>query len=92
VRCGLWKVWLSVVGLRERKGENEGLCLEGDRLRYNFLFTVWKFLQGLRVNETHRTVAETVVRKSERCHTSIAGGLAGENGAWEKWHIKLVTF
>ena len=83
---------LSVVGLRERKGENEGLCLEGNRLRQHFLFTVWKFLQDLWVNETHRIVAETIIRKSGRCHTGDAGGLADENGTWEKWHIKLATF
>jgi hypothetical protein len=68
------------------------LCLKGNHLRHNFLFTVWKFLQDLWVNETHRTVAETTIRKSGYCHTGGAGGLAGGNGAGEKWHIKLATF
>ena len=88
----LWKVYLSVVGLRERKGENEGFYLEGNHLRHNFLFTVWKFMQDLWVNETHRAVAETTIRKSGRCHTGRTGGLVVENGAGEKCHIKLATF
>jgi hypothetical protein len=44
------------------EGRNEGLCLEGNRLRHNFLFTVLKFSQDLWVNGTHRTVAETIIR------------------------------
>jgi hypothetical protein len=67
VRCDLWKVESSIGGLR---GQKRGLCLEGNRLCHNFLFTLWKFLQDLWMNGTHRTVAKTMIKKSGRCHTN----------------------
>jgi hypothetical protein len=68
----MWSVESVVLsrGLRGQKGENEGLCLEGNGLCHNFLFTLWKFLQDLWMNETHRTVAKTMIRKSGRSHTN----------------------
>jgi hypothetical protein len=59
----MWSVESVVLcrGLRGQKGENEGLCLEGNRLCHNFLFTLWKFLQDLWMNETYKPVIKTIL-------------------------------
>jgi hypothetical protein len=86
----MWSLESVVVnkGFKGSEGEREGLCLEGIPYAYSPL----KILQDLWGNETHRTVAETTIRKSGRCHTSGAGGLAGENGAWEKVAYQIGDF